>query len=1116
MGKRLGRSLVLTVVLAVITVGFATAQARPRFEAIPMDADAAPVQGSKSQSAKLATTDPALLRISSSKLINVMVKFDYDGAASYMGGIKGLAPTSPEVTGRPLRKNQGAVDAYTRHIGQVESRIVSAIRTRVPAAQMLRSFRIAYGGVSMRVPGNKVRDLLAVDGVDSVQRNALEQPLTDASPQFIGADKAWDVLSGETSGEGVKVAVLDTGIWPEHDSYTDPGIDHPGGTYGCEFGDGSDPELGDPFTCNDKLIGAYAFTDTYMAVIGALPGEFCNNDTGECSARDAEGHGTHTSSTAAGRALDSAVLFGVERGPLSGIAPGAHVIMYRVCLDLGCFEDDSVAAVEQVILDDMDVANFSISGGENPFSDPVELAFLDAYAAGVLVNASAGNSGPGAGTVAHRGPWTNTVGASTSDRHFVATLSLTADGGDSLDVEGVTITSGIGASPVILAEEVPGYAGDSLCGEPFDPGSVAGMVVACERGVFGRVQKGYNVMLGDGEGMILYNTGVTDVETDNHWLPAIHLNIAPGADFLAFYNSHSGVEATWTTGLPTQVQGDVMASFSSRGPGGDFLKPDVTSVGVQVLAGHTPEPHPANIAAGPPGEFFQAIAGTSMSSPHSAGSSALVKAGNMGWTPGQIKSALMTSADMDVLKEDFTTPADPFDMGAGSVRPFKALTPTLTFDVDAADYFAAAGDPLGRIHLNLPSINAPVMPGRVSTTRTGLNVSDTAQSFTVSTDAPPTASIKVVPNSFTVPAGESITLAITIRGGQLADGQYFGNIRLNATDPGSEDAHLPVAFFKQGTIIGFSNTCSPTTISVGGATACETHAENGSADEATVTIEGNSSNRNVVVIKNVSDPAVPTAKGFRWTGTLEAADPPTIDAIVPGGAGFGYVSLASLGVGPLPPFGDETGLNLGLPAGSEFLYGGELYDTIFMTSNGYAKAGEGDGDDIDFVPQDLPNPASPNNVLAPFWTDLNPSAGGNLYAAILTDNTTDWVVLEWEEVPTFDNNAEVQTIQIWAEIGVEQVSFEYGDTQGDGDSVGLTVGGENRDGTSGAQLPDGEIPDTGDSYHLETSPPTAGGEVTITYDGNGVGVGVSILRAFMTSDITPGQTVEGVKITVTA
>ena len=100
--------------------------------------------------------------------------------------------------------------------------------------------------------------------------------------------------------------------------------------------------------------------------------------------------------------------------------------MYKVCGEQGCFSSDSAAAVQKAIQDGVNVINFSISGGANPFADAVELAFLDAYNAGVFVAASAGNSGPGAETTDHRGPWVTTVAASTADRAFKNTITVTA------------------------------------------------------------------------------------------------------------------------------------------------------------------------------------------------------------------------------------------------------------------------------------------------------------------------------------------------------------------------------------------------------------------------------------------------------------------------------------------------------------------------------------------------------------------------------------------------------------------------------------------------------------------------------------------------------------------
>ena len=751
----------------------------------------------KSPTSRLVRTDRSLLGLQSSRPINVIVKLDYDSVATYAGGVENLRPTSPQVTGRSLEANRDAVSEYLGFVREFEASVTDSISSMVPQARVITSFRIAYGGLALRVPANKADDLLGIDGIVAVQRDELNQPLTDTTPEFIGATQAWGSLGGQTqAGEGVKVGVLDSGIWPEHPSFRDRGIDSPGGSYGCEFGDGSDPALGEPFECNDKLLGAYAFVDTYMRFIGAEEGEFCNNETDECSARDASGHGTHTASTAAGDGLRSAEIFGIERGPLSGIAPGASVLAYRVCLSRGCTASDSVSAVEQAILDDVDVINYSISGGADAFSDPVELAFLDAYAAGTLVNASAGNEGPGSATANHAGPWTNTVGASTSDRHFFTTLHLDASNGDTFAARGVTITPGISEwTPVIHARNVPGYE-DPLCTEEMEAGMAEGKIVVCQRGgEIARVQKGFNVDQGGAAGMVLYNVGNEGLVTDNHWLPAVMLNgPQPSGDFIEFLENHGGVEATWKTGEPTKVRGDVMASFSSRGPLGDFIKPDMTAPGVQILAGNTPEP--INVAAGPPGELFQVIAGTSMSSPHAAGVAALVKAAHPDWTPGQIKSALMTSSVQSVLKEDGETTADPFDRGAGSIRANRSLDPVLTFDVSAGHYFAAAGDPEGRIHLNLPSINAPEMAGSVATERTARNVSGESQTFSVRTSAPEGASIEVSPSSFTIRPAQKVDLQIRINGELLTNGQYFGQIRLVSEGRSNLDVVMPVAFNK--------------------------------------------------------------------------------------------------------------------------------------------------------------------------------------------------------------------------------------------------------------------------------------------------------------------------------
>lgn len=1092
---------VTTAVIAVVLAGglASTAQSAlaagstpdpSRFTATPITAVESHFDVPKSASGKAAQSDPALLRRTDDAVVGVMVKVDIDPVASYAGGIKGLKATSPAATKKPLKANKAAVAAYTKHANAVVAAAAQDIKKAVPAAKVGRSFTTAFGGVAVRLPANKAKDLLAVDGVVAVQSDTLEQLQTDSSPRFVGATKVWPSLGGSsTAGNGVLVGVLDSGIWPEHPSLADPGIDPPdGGPFACEFGDGS-ADLGAQFECNDKLVGAHVFLDTYLAVTGAVPGEYCNGSV--CSARDADGHGTHTATTAAGSPVASAKVFGVERGPVSGIAPGASVIAYRVCLDQGCYGSDSVDAIQQAIVDGVDVINFSISGGANPYNDPVELAFLDATAAGISVNASAGNDGPGAATANHGGPWVTTVGASTSDRHFESTLTLTAGNGDTFSKVGSTITAGVSGIPVVLASQVPGYTGGALCEKAFAAGSLSGKVVVCQRGVNGRVEKGYYASLGGASGMILFNFTASDTETDNHFVPAVHLE-GPNADLLAFLGSHSGVTATWAAGQPATVRGDVMAGFSSRGPLGDFLKPDITAPGVQILAGHTPTPLTYN--GGPEGELFQAIAGTSMSSPHLAGASALVKAAHPTWTPGQIKSALMTSSTQDVLKEDGVTPADPFDRGAGSMRVDAAVAAVATISETPENLFGIAA--MDRVDLNLPSIQASPLPGAITTQRTLTNTTTRDQPFKASATGAKGLKVSVSPSSFSVPAGGTRTITITIDGTAAPDGWAFGQVTLTSTNRKAPSLVLPVTARVADSVVPMTHTCEPTDLARNQDAACTVTLTNNSAAPAPVKLSLAAPNR--VDISSVSAPATGTSRGFTWNGTLTPALPPTITSVTPGATpAGGYLPLSAFGIAPIAGMGDETIVNYNVPP---FTYGTETYTRVGVVSNGYVVIGGGTAQDVDYLNQPIPSTTRPNNIIAPFWTDLNPGAGGAVRVGSLSDGTNDWLVIDYDKVPNWSSAAQQNSFQVWIGLnGTDDVTIANSVVTG-GDGGFLSQGAENRDGTSGAAYSGG----SNTAWVVNATGPTPGGSVQITYDASSSRAGSYVLAPTATSPLVKG------------
>jgi subtilisin family serine protease len=1065
------------------------------------------VQGAKSASGRLAKTDTSLLGQRSAAPVRVVVKLDYDSLAAYRGQIKGLPATSPSVTRRKLNLRSDAARRYQGFVQGVERRFLDALRARVPDARAGTRLRTTYGGVALTVPGNQVAQLLKLPGAVAVQRDGLEHPLTDSSPAFIGAPTIYDQL-GETAddaGKGVIVGVLDTGAWPEHPSYVDHGnLPAPppkadGTPRTCDFGDNPLTPANDPFVCQHKLISGQPFLDTYNAVIGDEP--FPD------SARDSDGHGTHTSTTAAGGPVAHADPLGIDRGAIHGIAPGAHVAVYKVCGPQGCFDSDSVAAVAQAILDGVRSINFSISGGVDPYTDAVELAFLDAYAAGIVVSASAGNEGPDAGTVNHNSPWVLTVAASTQRRTFRSAITLTG-GGASLQVSGASITSGIATpTPVVRASDPP-YS-DPLCLTPAPAGTFTGKIVACERGP-NRVLKGFNVRAGGAVGMILYNSFPFDLFTDNHWIPTVQLDKPEADQLLAFLDAHPGTTASWPQGEKTTWQGDRVTFFSSRGPGTDWLKPDITAPGNQILAGNTPAPNPAEPVLGPPGNLYQVISGTSMSSPHAAGSAALVAALHPSWTPGQIKSALETTAKTaGVTKSDGTTAADPFDVGGGRVDLTRAGDPGLTFDETAADYTAAAGTPMERIDLNTPSVNAPTMPGVISTTRTARNVSDRILTYTASAQSPAGTSISVSPRLFVLGPGRQVTLDIRISAPAAPEGQYFGRINLNQV-AGPRDLHLPVAFFKRQGVVTLSQSCDPTTIARNQTSTCGVTVQNNALSPAEVsTVSTTSLHLPVTAVTGATK-----VNDHRVTATATlAARQPDAPTIAPG-ALFGYLPLDAFGVTP-NPVGDEQALNFNVPA---FTFAGQTFNRLGATSNGYLVAGGASAEDIVFAPQTLPDPARPNGVLAPFWTDLDGTVAPGIFAATLTDGVNDWFVVEWRV--NFFGTTSTQVFQAWIGLnGTEDITFAY-DPANLPDAppagYGLTVGAENSEGSAGDQTaPTSPGTPPTEDQRVESTPGAPGGSLTYSFTVRGFLPGTGTVRTDMTTPLVRGTTTDVDTITVT-
>ena len=273
---RLAALLTSVVALVVGSAPLSSADPTPdtsRFTVGAQPTLASQLTVAKSVTGRLAKSDPAVLKRTDGAPVSVMVKLDLDSVASYAGGVPGLAATSPAVTGKSLERNATAVAAYTRHADRVLAAAASDIQQSVPTVRVGASFSSAYGGIAVQVPANKAKDLLSVPGVVAVQADTLQHTLTDTTPQFVGATKVWPALGGPNkAGQGVIVGVLDSGVWPEHPSLADPGIAHAGAVgRSCRASSATEAarRSGPAFACNDKLVGAHVFLDTYLQCASA-------------------------------------------------------------------------------------------------------------------------------------------------------------------------------------------------------------------------------------------------------------------------------------------------------------------------------------------------------------------------------------------------------------------------------------------------------------------------------------------------------------------------------------------------------------------------------------------------------------------------------------------------------------------------------------------------------------------------------------------------------------------------------------------------------------------------------------------------------------------------------
>nr|GLL45095.1 subtilisin-like protease SBT1.7 [Ipomoea trifida] len=621
-------------------------------------------------------------------------------------------------------------------------------------SRMVFMYRNVMKGFAAKLSAEEVKEMGNKDGFISASPERILPLHTTHSPGFLGLQQNMGLWRDSSYGKGVIIGVLDTGIARDHPSFSDEGMPPPPARWKgvCELN----------FTaCNNKVIGARSFSERGRSVF------------------DEDGHGSHTAGTAAGNFVRGANVNGNANGTAAGVAPLAHLAIYKVCNEIGCPDSQILAAMDKAIEDGVDILSLSLGGMSDSFhEDNIALGAYSAMEKGIFVSASAGNEGPFIGSLSNEAPWMLTVGASTLDRKLSATVVL----GNRQEFHGETAFQPKDLNSTLLPLVFPGQNSTDESSSPYcDTESlrnadVRGKIVVCVTGGFiDRRGKGEAVKNASGRGMILIEYeeyGITTSATA-HVIPAIDITYADGEKILAYINSTANPVATFA--FKGTITGDknapMVAAFSSRGPNREspgILKPDIIGPGVNILA-----PWPTSVDNKPNSKStFNIISGTSMSCPHLSGVAALLKSSHPDWSPAMIKSAMMTTADIvnhgqNPIQNQRLVAASVFSIGAGHVNPSKANDPGLVYDTKPEDYLpylcglnytnrevgvilqrrvnCSAVMSIPEAQLNYPSFSIVLESTAQTYTRTVTNVGEARSFYTVEILEPPGVKVNVEP-----------------------------------------------------------------------------------------------------------------------------------------------------------------------------------------------------------------------------------------------------------------------------------------------------------------------------------------------------------------------------------
>jgi minor extracellular serine protease Vpr len=571
-----------------------------------------------------------------------------------------------ELADEPVGAEQGKALARGKELTKAERAALraelkqrqDALSDDISAAggRVLAQWQDAYNGIKVRIAASEVASLATLPGVVGIHGLQQFTPDNADSVPFIGAPSAWNDLV--TTGAGVTVAVIDTGV-----DYTHANLGGSGDPDDFASNDGTVIEPGTFPTA--KVVGGFDFVgDDYDASSDEEAKTIPHPDPDPL---DCNGHGSHVGGTAAGSGVlsDGTVFSGPYDatthlndflvGP--GVAPEALIYAYRV---FGCdgSSDVVVDAINRAIIDDVDVINMSLGSIFGGPDDPTAVASDVASAAGIVVVASAGNSGPNG----------YMVGSPSTAESVISVAAL-----DTIE-SFPTATIGVGAGiQAINANESPGLPVTGPLRVLMDGGAIAlgceieeyasvqpGDIVVTLRGVCARVARAEHGQTVGAAAVIMVNSSNSlpplEGPIPGVTIPFLGTRSTAGAPLVAA----NGTQVTITdAGVIPNPAFRALAGFSSGGPrsGDSGVKPDVTAPGVSIMS--------TGVGQGTGGVR---ISGTSMAAPHTAGVAALVVGANPDWLPAEVKAAIVNtaSADAALIVSGSTNPRV---AGSGVVQP---------------------------------------------------------------------------------------------------------------------------------------------------------------------------------------------------------------------------------------------------------------------------------------------------------------------------------------------------------------------------------------------------------------------------------------------------------------